>query len=59
MNPDRVFGYGGRLHRWFITRRLRKSGVMGRTHAAVDESIVRGLDQAHRGEGRRRDDLLD
>ena len=24
MIHDKVFGYGGRLHRWFILRRLRK-----------------------------------
>ena len=41
MNPDNVWGYGGRLHRWFIARRLRRSGVTGRMHAAVNAETKR------------------
>jgi hypothetical protein len=50
-------GGAGYWLRGFVDEwRLR--GVLRRVHEKVDESIVRGLDQAHRGEGRRRDDLL-
>jgi hypothetical protein len=46
-------GHAGWYLRGFVDEwRLR--GVLRRVH----ESIERGVDQAHRGEGRRRDDLL-
>ena len=39
MNPDKLFGYGGRFHRWRIDRRLRKDGTMGRIHEKVARRV--------------------